>query len=461
MKYFWRICITCLFLFYTGHITLAQNTVGVIVNKTGASDGYTLFTVHNKTYLIDNEGGVVNQWVSQYSAGQSVYLLENGNLLRAAQIQGEGKFTMPSVGGRAELFDWEGNLIWAYNYSTRTATQHHDLYPMPDGNILILAIEVMPDAEARKLGRKMLTPPFRQLYNEQVIELKPIFPDKAEIVWEWNVKDHLVQDQDRTKGNYGIISEHPHRLDINYLGTNSPGANWIHFNSVQYNAELDQIALTSKYLGEFYIIDHSTTTAEAATGSGGDYGRGGDFLYRWGNPAAYGHGSPGDRKLFGPHNAHWIGKGLEDEGKIIVYNNGEFRDPEFSEVIILEAPTRAPGVYVYKTGTAYGPESPGYTYTAPVRTDFYSPFKSSAQRLPGGHMLICEGESGHFFEIDEHQQIVWEYISPVGGAKMLRQGEDPADAHNIVFRATKYPPGYGAFSGRDLEPGLPIELPAQ
>ena len=437
----------------------AQNTIGVILNKKNAIDGYTLFSVHNKTYLINNDGKIVNQWKSNYSVGQSVYLLENGNLLRAAEIPPKRQFTMPSVGGRVELFDWDGNLIWGYNYSTPMATQHHDVYPMPDGNVLILAIEVINGAEATQMGRKLLTPPFKQIYNEKILELKPKSPNDADIVWEWNVKDHLIQDFDKTKDNYGIISKNPQRLDINFLGSSSGGANWIHINSIQYNPELDQIVLSSKHLGEIYIIDHSTTSAEAATSSGGIYKKGGDFLYRWGNPQAYKQGTDKDKRLFGPHFPYWIRKGLKDAGKIIVFNNGANRLPKYSEVFIISPPSSSPGKYIYKANNAYGPEKPDYTYTAPVITDFYSPFKSSAQRLPEGHMLICEGENGRFFEIDEDEKIVWEYISPVGASKIMSQGDDPAGDSNIVFRAIKYTVDYKAFKGRDLRPGQTIENP--
>ncbi len=457
-KYFFIIYL--LSILSTGMIS-CQNTVGMLLNTKDAIDGYTLFSVHNKTYLINNEGQIVNQWNSNYSVGQSVYLLENGNLLRAAEIEGPGHFTMPSVGGRAELFDWDGHLIWEYNYSTTTATQHHDIYPMPDGNILILAIEVINRAEATQMGRKLLTPPFKQLYNEQIVELKPKNTNDADIVWKWNVKDHLIQDYDKTKDNFGVISENPQRLDINYIGSSSGGANWIHFNSVQYNAELDQIALTSKHLGEIYIIDHSTTTAEAATSTGGIYNKGGDFLYRWGNPFAYKQGTVEDQKLFGPHYAHWIGKGLKDEGKIIVFNNGEHRVPEYSEVLIITPPASVPGKYSYTANRAYDPINPDYIYIALVQSDFYSPFKSSAQRLPHGHLLICEGESGHIFEIDENESIVWEYQSPIGGSKILSQGDDPTTDKTIVFRAIKYTADYKAFDGKDLTPGLPIEKPSQ
>jgi hypothetical protein len=152
-------------------------------------------------------------------------------------------------------------------------------------------------------------------------------------------------------------------------------------------------------------------------------------------------------------------EGIGRAGGIIVFNNGEHRDPKYSEVFIITPPAIALGVYSYKANSAYGPVTPDYIYAAPVITDFYSPFKSSAQRLPKGHLFICEGETGHFFEIDETENIVWEYVSPVGASKVLSQGDDPASEKNIVYRAIKYTADYKAFDGKDLKPGLPIEKP--
>lgn len=437
-----------------------RNTVGLLLNTDDALDGYTLFTVHTETYLINNKGEVVKQWSSKYTSGKSVYLLKNGNLLRAAQISDPDEFLIPSIGGRVELFDWDGNLIWFYDYATKKASQHHDIFPMPNGNVLMLAVTVLSRDEAVEMGRKLLTPPRFQLYNEQILELKPKGKNDADIVWEWNVRDHLIQDYDETKDNYGHVGSNPQRLDINFPGT-STGASWLHLNSLQYNVDLDQIIMSSKHLSEIYIIDHSTTTAEAATGSGGRYNKGGDFLYRWGNPWAYRQGTVKDKKLFGPHYPHWIAEGLKDAGKIMVFNNGANRTPDYSEIFILTPPVSGPGEYIYSPNSAYGPKEPDYIYAAPVKTDFYSPFQSSAQRLPNGNILICEGKQGRFFEIDPDENIVWEYINPVGASGILKQGDDPASTSNSVFRIKKYPADYPAFTNRDLTPGAPIEKPRQ
>lgn len=435
----------------------AQNTIGVLLNNEKSFNGYTLFTAQTETYLINNCGEVINQWSSEYQSGKSVYLLENGNLLRAAKVD-NNDISFGGIGGRIELFDWDGNLIWEYNYSTDQVSQHHDIFPMPNGNILMLAVTIINKNDAIQMGRNPDNLAEEKIYNEQVLELKPTGTNMASIVWEWNIKDHLIQDFDNTKDNFGIISENPQLLDINYLGLSNGNANWLHVNSIQYNTQLDQIILSARHLNEIYIIDHSTTTIEASSNSGGIYGKGGNFLYRWGNPIVYKQGTTIDQKLFGQHYPHWIPDGFTDAGKIILFNNGFNRPAEFSEINILDPPQDSPGFYTYTTNTAFGPENPFYIYTNPVKTEFFSPILSSAQRLQNGNTLICEGTSGHFFEIDSNNDIVWRYINPAGGSGIMSQGDNPEFSANSIFRVKKYAPEYEAFNGKDLTPKLPIEL---
>lgn len=445
--------ILCLFLY--SNQTNAQNTVGVTLNTANAYDGYTLFTVNFDTYLMNNCGEVINKWTSAHKTGKSVYLLENGNLLRAALIDNPGNIAIPGIGGRIELFDWDGNLIWEFDFTTNTSIQHHDIYPMPNGNILVLGATILTDTEAFDLGRDPSKLSGNQLYNEQIVELEPVGSSDANVVWQWDVKDHLIQDFDNTKSNFGVISEHPEKLDINQIGISNGNANWLHANSIQYNEDLDQIVISFRNLSEIYIIDHSTTTSEAASNSGGTYQKGGDFLYRWGNPQIYGQGTATDQQLFHQHYPHWIPEGSPDGGKIIMYNNGLNRTPSFSEVFIIN-PLHSQGVYSTTNGV-YGPTTPDFTYQAPTPTDFYSAILSSAQRLPNGNTLICEGTSSHFFEIDANKEIVWEYFSPITDSSILSQGDSPESSTNL-FRVKKYAKDYAGFTGKDLTPGLPIEL---
>ena len=73
------------------------------------------------------------------------------------------------------------------------------------------------------------------------------------------------------------------------------------FTEDQFKAQM-QIMLSVFEFSELWVIDHSTKTAEAAIHEGGRSGKGGDLLYRWGNPRAYRAGTVKDQKLFGQHN---------------------------------------------------------------------------------------------------------------------------------------------------------------
>ncbi|MFD2551818.1 aryl-sulfate sulfotransferase [Bizionia sediminis] len=437
-------------------ISIGQNTVGAITNTTESFNALTLLAplTSTETYLINNCGEVINQWSSNYVPSAAVYLLENGNLLRTAKIPNPN-IAFGGVGGKIELFDWDNNLLWEYTYSTPTESLNHDIYPLPNGNILVLAVTTLNRQEAIQAGRNPALLSDNKLFNPQIRELEPVGTNQANIVWEWNLKDHLIQDFDSSKDNFGVVANNPQRLNINYLNNNNPEANWMHINSIQYNAQLQQIVFSSRRLSEIYIIDHSTTTEEAAGSTGGIYGRGGDFLYRWGNPAAYNKGTDADQKLFSQHFPHWIPDGFTDANKLIVFNNGNRRG--FSSVDIINPVQTSPGVYAYNETIGYLPEIPDWIYQDPMPSNFFSAILSSGQRLPNGNTLICDGDSGYFFEINPNKEIVWEYINPDTSTGIVSQGNVPT-ASNNVFRATKYALNYPAFIGHDLTPGLPVEL---
>ena len=140
-----------------------------------------------------------------------------------------------------------------------------------------------------------------------------------EIIWKWHLWDHLIQDQDSSLNNYGIIKNHPELIDINIGSFTNPNeGDWLHTNSIAYHEQYDQIIFSSRHLCEIYIIDHSTTIAEASEHTGGNSNKGGDILYRWGNPINYGRGTINDQKLNAQHGAHWIPQGFPGSGNIII-----------------------------------------------------------------------------------------------------------------------------------------------
>ncbi len=449
-----------LFLFLVLSTSIVAQTVGIFLNDSEAYNGYTLIAAnYEQTYLIDNCGFVVNSWESDQTPGASTYLLENGNLLRTGRIS--SNFGGGGSGGRIELHSWEGDLLWRYDYSSPDFHQHHDVAILPNGNILLIAWELHSSNDAIDNGRDSLNTNNEGVWSEKIVELEPVGTDQANVIWEWRLWDHLVQDFDSEKLNFGDVSDHPELVDVNFNALpGSNGVDWIHFNSIHYNIELDQIIVGSRNFNEFWIIDHSTTTEEAAGHEGGTSGKGGDILYRWGNPQTYQQGSAQDQKLFGQHDVQWISTGLEDEQKVMLFNNGFNRpDGDFSTIDILEPPLESDGNYSKDDGIPYEPDELFWTYSADTPESFYSANISGVQRLPNGNTLICEGRSGFIFEINANAETVWAYQNPVrSNTGPVEQGVNINNLSLSLFRAYKYGPDYPAFDGKTLVPGEPIEL---
>jgi len=444
-----------------GLVSGQEQTVGLFLNDSKSFNGYTLFSglAYTSTYLIDNSGLLVNSWESDYVPGNTAYLLENGDLLRSADPGGNTTFLAGGDAGRVERFDWEGNLIWEFDYSDNLKRAHHDIEPLPNGNVLILAWELKSRIEATTAGRDSTFDGV--IWPEHIIEVEPQGAAGAVIVWEWHLWDHLIQDFDSTQENFGVVADHPELIDINFANSGIP--DWLHANAVDYNPELDQIMIGIPFFPELWVIDHSTTTEEAAGHTGGNSGKGGDILYRWGNPAAYDAGTSADQKLFNQHHPHWIEAGLPGAGNILVFNNGRGRlEGDFTSIDEIVPPVDMNGNYSLTPGMVFGPEDPVWRYTAPNPTDFFASFLSGAQRLENGNTLMCDGAHGIILEVDSMQDSVWLYINPVTGDGPLTQG-DPIPVvngrnRNLVFRASRYGPDYPGLAERDLTPGDPIEI---
>ena len=441
-----------------------EQTVGLFLNTPAAAPGYTLFAPmsYNVTYLIDNNGELVQSWSSEYRPGLSVYILENGDLLRTRIIQGQ-LFQTGGHGGGVEIIDWDGNLVWEFDYFSDQYWQHHDIESLPNGNVLLIAWEHKADATAIANGRNpnMLAgsqQPFG-FWPDHIIEVNP---ESNSIAWEWHVWDHLIQDYDSSKVNYGVVSDHPELVNLNYPSGPNTSGDWLHINAVDYNAELDQIILSVHHFGEIWIIDHSTTTIEAASHTGGNSGKGGDLLYRWGNPQAYIGGNSNERIFFGQHDARWI----EDGSQIMVFNNGSGRPGgSYSSIDVITQPIGEDNLYVLDSNGIYGPDTLSWQYTATPLGDLFAANISGAHRLENGNTLICDGPRGHYFEVDSAGSLVWDYVNPVVNTGPLYQGQEiPTQGSaqnstlNRTFRVHRYPTDYLGFAGHNLEPTGPIEL---
>ena len=337
-------------------LLLTGETVGLMqYDMAQAYDGYNLLapTASTTTYLLDMEGRVVHTWDSDYRTNSN-YILDDGSLLRTAQLPNTSQtMNAPGAAGRIERIGWDGELIWYFELNETSGQNgdlrlHHDIEVLPNGNILAIAWERLSIQTALDQGRdpSLFDDKGNGVWPDAIIEIQPDLDSGVggEIVWSWHVKDHLIQDFDDTKANFGVVADHPELIDFNDISTGVGAGNtvpdWNHFNAVQYDPELDQIVISAREQNEIWVIDHSTTTAEAASHSGGNSGKGGDLLYRWGNPEAYDLGTREDQQLFYQHDAQFIGDGLDGAGNFLVFNNGWNRadGSNYSAAVEIEPP---------------------------------------------------------------------------------------------------------------------------
>ncbi len=457
------------YIVQTGPTNVVQ-TVGLFTNDVRAFEGYTLMAPkhHTNTYLINNAGEIVNRWTSRYEPGQSAYLLPNGHLLRCAFTK-NGALTGGGEGGRLEEYDWDGTLVWELDYATTTEMSHHDITPLPNGNVLMLVVEKKSYAEVLAAGFNpaLLHPDVAgkgYMLPDSVIEVQPTLPRGGNIVWEWHVWDHLIQDFSPAQSNYGVVAEHPELVNVNGWVESNGGIMpfWNHMNSIAYHPGLDQVVLSVRGSSELWVIDHGTTSAEAAGHTGGPRGRGGDLLYRWGNPITYGRGTAAKQMLFDQHDAQWIDPDCPGAGHLLIFNNGLGRN--YSTVDEITPPLLANGLYSIAATSAYEPAALAWTYRATPPSSMYSEAISGAQRLPNGNTLMCDGVHGILTEVTAAGETVWRYVCPVAQTGPLTQGQTPGlddrgHQYNAVFKVRRYPADYPGLLGKDLTSQGPVELP--
>ncbi|MCC6409040.1 MAG: aryl-sulfate sulfotransferase, partial [Planctomycetes bacterium] len=416
---------------------------GVVSRTDAAFPGLNLLApLHStSTYLVDLDGAIVHEWKSDAPPGQSVYLRENGHLLRAERVDND-VFYGGGEGGRVRELALDGTVVWEYVCSDATRRQHHDFTMLPNGHLLLIAWERKSGEQAFEAGRDPSLLAAGELWPDMLLEVELTPPSGGKVVWEWHAWDHLVQERAPTKPNYGKVAEHPELVDVNadrqprseaedaaeledlrrlgYAGDAprsgdarrgrggpSRGGDWLHTNAVDYEPKLDLIALSVHSLSEVWILDHSTTTAQAASHAGGRYGRGGDLLARFGNPRVHGRGAAKDQFLFGQHNVQWIAAGLPGAGHLLVFDNGQGSASGASSV----------DEYALDLGVesvARGLPTPQrvWTYEHP---NIDSGHISGAQRLANGNTLICAGETGRLVEVTPKGEVAWDFLSTLRG----------------------------------------------
>lgn len=487
-----------------------------------AYTGYTLFSPFRgqNTYLIDMHGNVVHYWPYPKGWGtpgaeaieKHARILEDGTLLR-------GVIDRVNAGGTSgaiyQIADWDDEVIWQHDEERPGYTPHHDFRmiwnpKLEARTLMYVASKEMTHEEVIALGAD---PSKRENYASRPDGIVEVDMD-GNVIWEWNISDHLVQDYSSDYPNYGVVSEHPGKMDPNFGG--GVGGDWIHINGFDYNEVLDQVVINNSTFSEFYIVDHSATfipgdperSVELAASDEGD------FIFRWGNPCVYDSGEcprsinegqasvDGHQQVFRTHDIQWIrnkeitpfGSDLPGAGNFLIFDNGNRHLGDRRSKLVEINPYDGPmgqGVYIpeMEAGHLQPPAGMGgaapnisrqivWTYASELENSFYSNYISGAQRLPNGNTLSCSGAHGHFFEVTPEGDVVWEYINPVGDRTGDEFGiytvmTDAAGSRfNATFRCARYRPEYSGLEGRDLtprgkiteifteEPSAPLPAPA-
>lgn len=365
----------------------------VLTSNAQQWNGLTLYSNMGSTtgYLIDTNSTNVKTWTFTGGTGYSMHMMPGGDIWRSVSNPGN-LLVGGGMTGRIQKLSYAGTILWDYVYSSSTYCLHHDHCPLPNGNVLVISYDVKTPTDVTNAGGSSAI----TVWAEKILELKPIGTNSAQVVWQWNVWDHLVQNVNSSAGNYQTsIVNNPQLLNINY----SLQKDWMHMNGIDYNPILDQIVVSSHNINEWYVIDHSTTTAEAASHTGGNAGKGGDFLYRWGNPMAY--QAAGVKILNVTHDAHWIPEGVPNAGYLVGVNNQGSAGPK-TTIDQVSVP-RSNYNYTIALGTPYTPSTFNLRHTS---TGYTSNMGSSDQ-FPNGNQMVCLATAGSIYEINSTGTVLW------------------------------------------------------
>lgn len=393
----------------------------------------------HKTILMDEYGRVAHRWPTPQRLPETTvtYLLANGNIARTTcaydWLEMDGKFPI-GANGTVSIVAPDGSILWEWsNLEFDKEAFHHDIEVMPNGNILAISWHILTAAEAHAIGWRQQGKRER-IVLDKIYEIKPDLETGGhDIVWEWRMWDHIVQDTDPELPHYGNPAEHPEKIDVNWTDMDNTQFNrgqLLHMNAVSYNAEEDIIVVSTAVFSEVWIIDHSTSAEEVRGSTGGRYGRGGDLIWRFGNPQTHGAGTHEDQVLFWQHDAHFLSDTVPHEGDILVFNNGMRRDADgkadydqicmgmltgaYSDVLELKLPRDLEGKIVLGL-----PPEIVWNYNSDGKDDVYSPFMSGAQRLANGNTIMVQGCDKRIVEVTNNGEILLDFH--VGGAGRMHR----------------------------------------
>jgi hypothetical protein len=400
-----------------------------IYDPTRAWSGFTIFDTPETpgAVLVDMNGAVIKAWRDAALAPVPFRILPGGFVMGADAARPPHQETL-AVTQR----DWDGREVWRFDRveqvtlagkSTVWASrQHHDWQRegYAAGYYAPGAAPLVDRGRTLILSHKNVTQPAVSSVTLEDDYLVEVSWD-GKVVWEWLASDHVDE-----LGFSGTARETIRRSLV--VNKQRGSADWLHINAASYvgpNRWYD--AGDQRFHPENVLVSSREANIVAIVD------RRGAIVWRMGPDYRE---SPALEKLgqmIGQHNPHIIPKNLPGAGNLLVFDNGGAAGYDAPNPA---APTGVGAVRRdYSRVVELNPVTfeKVWEYSVPgqQRTNFFSHYVGSAQRLPNGNTLINEGANGRLFEVTGDLRIVWEYVSPFYGTN------NPLN--NRIFRAYRVP----------------------
>jgi len=354
---------------------------GVVIHIPGeVQAGYNMYCCERcpHIFLIDMAGNIVHRWTYPGRRGarwHHAILLPDGDIVAVAK----------EPNGLVRL-DWNSEVLWE-----KAMAAHHEVVLAPDSTLYVIVAE-------------------KRMYRDLEVEFPTILNltlDGDEI-GTWSAFEHL----DDIRANFDrrwfldtildsmITQKKKDRLlePISrrvHPATGEPRGkilyDYFHMNTISIVPETPlgesdprfkpgNLLICFRNVNQIAVLDRTT----------------GEILWAW-----------GEGIMEWPHHPTML-----TDGNILVFDNGSRRG--YSKVLEIDP----------VTGTIQ------WEYAGIPPASFYSFSRSSAQRLPNGNTLICEGDEGRVFEVNPAGKTVWKWLNTT----------TPEGYREQVYRMIRIPP---------------------
>jgi hypothetical protein len=345
-----------------GKDQIGDEAVGVVIHRRDrAWAGYNLYCsrISPEAFLMDMDGNIVHRW--QYpepkprlSERNHAIMLSNGGVMMINEPKNLWRL------------DWNSKVVWKKDIAA-----DHDVIEAEDGSFYVNVVEVVPyrgldvrfpvivhlAADSRELDRWSAYANWDRI--RQALDQQSSLDTVLDSVFATG----------KTSKIYRAIPGH---LEVNIL-KGKPVYDGLHLNTLYLLPDTPLGRTDARFRAGNLLVCFRNLNQIAVLDRGTK-----DFLWVW-----------GEGILEWPHHPTML-----ENGNILVFDNGVLRG--HSRVLELDPVT---GQIVWK-------------YEASPLASFYTYEKGSAQRLPNGNTLICEGDTGRAFEITRDGEIVWEWVNP-------------------------------------------------